>query len=191
MRNYGLDGETTLCNRGEMPSLAFRLRLFWYRLDKEACIGALVFGLLLGGLGFVTHAVYASRQEGLARLHEFHAQNITCLARNIYHEARGEPLDGQYAVAEVTMNRKARAPTGTVCSVVYEKAAFSWTDMSFLAEPRGEAWELAQAVAETVYYGRHEPKLKGALFYHANYVNPDWAKEKRRVARIGNHIFYR
>jgi N-acetylmuramoyl-L-alanine amidase len=78
-----------------------------------------------------------------------------------------------------------------VCSVVYEKSAFSWTDMSALAEPRGESWHLAQAVAETVYYGRHEPKLGGALFYHANYVNPDWAKEKRRVARIGNHVFYR
>jgi N-acetylmuramoyl-L-alanine amidase len=174
-----------------MPSLAFRLRLFWYRLDKEAGIAALVFGLILGGLGFVTHSVYASRQEGLRKLGEFHAQNITCLARNIYHEARGEPLDGQYAVAEVTMNRKARAPSSTVCSVVYEKSAFSWTDMSYLPEPRGESWDLAQAVAETVYYGRHEPKLNGALFYHANYVNPDWAKEKRRVARIGNHIFYR
>ena len=101
-----------------MPSLAYRLRLFWYRLDKEAGVAALVFGLILGGLGFVTHSVYAARQESLRKLGEFHAQNITCLARNIYHEARGEPLEGQYAVAEVTMNRKARTPSSTVCSVV-------------------------------------------------------------------------
>ena len=48
-----------------MPSLRFRLRLFWYRLDKEACAVALVFGLLIGGLGFVTHSVYASREQAL------------------------------------------------------------------------------------------------------------------------------
>ena len=42
-----------------------------------------------------------------------------------------------------------------------------------------------------MYYGRHEPRLEGALFYHADYVKPEWAKEKRRVARIGSHIFYR
>jgi spore germination cell wall hydrolase CwlJ-like protein len=175
-----------------MPSLRFRLRLFWYRLDKEACVAALVFGLLLGGLGFVTHAVYASREEAIRRLEAFHAQNIACLARNIYFEARGEPLAGQYAVAEVTMNRKALAAApSTVCGVVYEKSAFSWTDAAALPEPGGEAWERAQDVAQDVYFGRHEPKLKGALFYHADYVRPDWAKEKRRVARIGSHIFYR
>ena len=175
-----------------MPSLQFRLRVFWYRLDKETCLAALVFGLILGGLGFITHSVLASRQEALKRLNEFHSENISCLARNVYFEARGEPLAGQYAVAEVTMNRKARAAAAsTVCSVVYEKSAFSWTDVSALPEPRGDAWERAREVAEDVYYGRHEPKLNGALFYHADYVRPDWAKEKRRIARIGSHIFYR
>jgi N-acetylmuramoyl-L-alanine amidase len=175
-----------------MPSLHFRLRLFWYRLDKETCVAALLFGLLLGALGFVTHAVYASREEAMRRLEAFHTQNITCLARNVYFEARGEPLDGQYAVAEVTMNRKALAPApSTVCSVVYEKSAFSWTDAASLPVPYGDAWDRAQDVAQDVYYGRHEPTLKGARFYHADYVTPDWAKEKRRVARIGSHIFYR
>ena len=175
-----------------MPSLRFRLRLFWYRLDKEACAVALVFGLLLGGMGFVTHSVYASREDAIRRLDAFHAQNIACLARNVYFEARGEPLAGQYAVAEVTMNRKARAPApSTVCGVVYEKSAFSWTDAAALPEPGGEAWERAREVAADVYSGRHEPKLGGARFYHADYVKPDWAKEKRRVARIGSHIFYR
>jgi spore germination cell wall hydrolase CwlJ-like protein len=90
------------------------------------------------------------------------------------------------------MNRVALAPPPrTVCSVVYQKSAFSWTDLAALPEPDGEAWERAQQVAEAVYYGRHEPRLEGALFYHADYVKPEWAKEKRRVARIGSHIFYR
>jgi spore germination cell wall hydrolase CwlJ-like protein len=175
-----------------MPSVRFRLRLFWYRLDKEACAVALLFGLLVGGLAFVAASVYAGREQATKRLDDFHAQNIACLARNIYFEARGEPLAGQYAVAEVTMNRVALAPPPrTVCSVVYQKSAFSWTDLAALPEPDGEAWERAQQVAEAVYYGRHEPRLEGALFYHADYVKPEWAKEKRRVARIGSHIFYR
>jgi len=175
-----------------MPSMRFRLRLFWYRLDKEACAAALLFGLLAGGLAFVAASVYASREQAMKRIEGFHAQNIACLARNVYFEARGEPLAGQYAVAEVTMNRVALAPQPrTVCSVVYQKSAFSWTDLAALPEPDGEAWERAQQVAEAVYYGRHEPSLAGALYYHADYVKPEWAKEKRRVARIGSHIFYR
>ena len=175
-----------------MPSLRFRLRLFWYRLDKEACAVALVFGLLLGGMGFVTHSVYASREDAIRRLDAFHAQNIACLARNVYFEARGEPEAGQYAVAEVTMNRKASGLHGkTVCGVVYERKAFSWTSIDALPEPEPEAWSRAQQIAEEVYYGRHQPVLNGARFFHATYVKPEWAGERRRVARIGSHIFYR
>jgi spore germination cell wall hydrolase CwlJ-like protein len=175
-----------------MPSLRFRLRLFWYRLDKEACAVALVFGALIGGLGFVTHSVYASREQALRRLNEHHAQNIACLARNVYFEARGEPEAGQYAVAEVTMNRKASGRyANTVCGVVYERKAFSWTEIDSLPEPEPEAWARAQQIAEEVYYGRHKPVLNGALFFHATYVKPDWALERRRIARIGNHVFYK
>ena len=175
-----------------MPSLRFRLRLFWYRLDKEACAVALVFGLLLGGMGFVTHSVYASREDAIRRLDAFHAQNIACLARNVYFEARGEPEAGQYAVAEVTMNRKASGRyANTVCGVVYERKAFSWTEIDSLPEPEPEAWARAQQIAEEVYYGRHKPVLNGALFFHATYVKPDWALERRRIARIGNHVFYK
>jgi|KBSMisStandDraft_5_1062788.scaffolds.fasta_scaffold55979_1 N-acetylmuramoyl-L-alanine amidase len=175
-----------------MPSARFRLRLFWYRLDKEAWAAAFVFGLVLGGLAFLTHSVYASRQEGLQQLAEFHAKSIECLARNVYFEARGEPEAGQYAVAEVTMNRKASGTyPNTVCGVVYERKAFSWTQTDLLPEPEPEAWERAQQIAEEVYYGRHTPVLNGALFFHATYVKPDWAAERRRVARIGSHIFYR
>ncbi|HEV7478397.1 MAG TPA: cell wall hydrolase [Burkholderiales bacterium] len=175
-----------------MPSARFRLRLFWYRLDKEACAVALVFGLIVGGFAYAVQAVVGEREAALARLHANHAQNIACLARNVYFEARGEPEAGQYAVAEVTMNRKAsgRYPN-TVCGVVYERQAFSWTAVDILPEPEGEAWSRAQEIAEEVYYGRHAPVLNGALFFHATYIKPDWATEKRRVARIGSHIFYR
>ena len=74
---------------------------------------------------------------------------LRCLARNVYFEARGEPEAGQYAVAEVTMNRKVsgRYPN-TVCGVVYERQAFSWTAVDILPEPEGEAWSRAQEIAE-------------------------------------------
>jgi len=185
-----------------MPSVRFRLRLFWYRLDKEACTAALVFGLLLGVLGFSARAVMQSREDALKRLEAQHAENLACLARNVYFEARGEPEAGQYAVAEVTMNRRAsgRYPN-TVCGVVYQQTwdslrgryvgAFSWTELDNLPEPEGEAWARAQQIAEAVYNGRYVPKLQGALHFHASYMKPDWANERRRVARIGGHIFYR
>jgi N-acetylmuramoyl-L-alanine amidase len=175
-----------------MPSLAFRLRLFWYRLDKEACLAALAFGAIVGALGFAVQAVMAQREQALRQLQAQHAQNLACLARNVYFEARGEPEAGQYAVAEVTMNRKASGVyPRTVCGVVYEKSAFSWTSYGALPDPSGEAWARAQEIAEDVYYGRHQPVLNGALFFHATYVKPEWAAERRRIARIGNHIFYR
>src|SRR5262245_51695399 len=110
-----------------MPSARFRLRLFWYRLDKEAWAAACGFGLVLGGLGFAVKAVVDERDAALRRLQTQHAEAIACLARNVYFEARGEIELGQYAVAEVTMNRKASGLyPNTVCGVVYERKAFSW-----------------------------------------------------------------
>ena len=128
-------------------------------------------------------------------------RSLTCLALNVYHEARGEPESGQYAVAEVTMNRVAsgRYPN-SVCGVVYEKrwdslrqryvGAFSWTEFKSVPPPRDSEWQRAQEIAEEVYYRRREPVLAGALFYHANYIRPSWALDKQPVARIGRHIFY-
>ena len=177
---------------GMSLSVRYRLRLLWYRLDREA----LVFVSLLGGVGaafaLVVAGVFAWQEEREAHRAAVQRENLTCLARNIYFEARGEPLAGQYAVAEVTMNRKSspRYPD-TVCEVVYQRAAFSWTDFKRLPEPEGDEWERAQQIAEAVYYGKRSPVLGGALYYHATRIRPPWAKEKQRVARIGRHVFYR
>jgi len=179
-----------------------RLRLFWYRADWEGMAFALFAGTIVTGFGFALHAVTvyqdAQRDEAL----QARTQELSCLARNVYYEARGEPDAGQYAVAEVTMNRKdaARYPA-SVCEVVHQKtwdplrkryvAAFSWTELSNLPTPSGEEWARARKVAQDVYAGQRPEKLHGALFYHSTRIKPSWAKEKKLVARIGRHEFYK
>ena len=178
------------------------LRLFWYRSDKGAWLFLLILAVTLAALGFAWQAVVAFQQDLRHRAREMHKQNLTCLAKNVYFEARGEPLAGQYAVAEVTMNRKgSRRFPRTVCEVVYQQnwdpirgryvGAFSWTEFSALPTPSGDEWQRAWKVAEAVYYQKYTPQLQGALFFHATHIKPDWAKEKRLVARIGRHVFYR
>jgi spore germination cell wall hydrolase CwlJ-like protein len=179
-----------------------RLRLLWYRTDMEPWVFALILGAIAGLFVVTFMGVFSFQKERQTRSLEKHAVNVHCLARNVYYEARGEPLAGQYAVAEVTMNRKAsRRFPGSVCEVVYQQnwdpirkrnvGAFSWTEFNELPEPAGAEWERALKVADAVYYEKEPPKVKGALFYHANYIKPDWAREKRQVAKIGRHIFYR
>lgn len=172
--------------------MLWKLRLFWDRLEVGAIGFFAVTALVVGSLAAAMLQVFADRDERARREREFHAQSLACLARNVYFEARGEPLAGQYAVAEVTMNRRGWGPfRKTVCAVVYEPGAFSWTGFRRLPEPSGKAWEMARKVAETVYWQKHTPVLPGVRYYHATYVRPDWAKERERVARIGRHIFYR
>jgi N-acetylmuramoyl-L-alanine amidase len=143
----------------------------------------------------LTSLIVAKQQHDL--------RNVKCLAMNVYHEARGEPLSGQYAVANVTLNRvKADRYPDDVCRVVYQKAwvkttqryvaAFSWTtDGSSDIPKESAAWRQAMKVASHVYYDQEPGNVKGALYYHADYVKPRWAAHKLRVAKIGRHIFYK
>lgn len=183
--------------------MLWKLRVWWYTTDKAV----LAFGgfcvVVLGLLGFAASLVFGHRDAQNAKLREFHARSLECLARNVYYEARGESRAGQYAVAEVTMNRKASPHyPKTVCEVVYQKnwdpirkryvGAFSWTEFEALDAPAGEPWARAVKVAEDVYYQRRQSMLPaGAVHFHATYINPDWSKERPRVAKIGKHVFYR
>ena len=172
-------------------------RFYWYTTSKTPLIllllTAAIGGSLFAGGSYLIDSMFTSKEDN---------RSLTCLALNVFYEARGEPLAGQYAVAEVTMNRVAsRRFPGTVCGVVYQKTwdplrkryvgAFSWTEFEQLPAPKGEHWERAWRVAEAVYAGRYEPQLGGALHYHAVYLRPSWSTERKRIAQIGNHIFYR
>jgi N-acetylmuramoyl-L-alanine amidase len=177
------------------------IRLAWYRSNKGAWVFILFCLCIIGALGLGMQSILGMKTHKRQEVRQFHTQQLTCLARNIYYEARGEPTAGQYAVAEVTMNRKAsRHYPKTVCEVVHQQnwdpirkrmvGAFSWTEFKSLPEPDGDAWNRAQKIAETVYYEKHIPSLQGALHFHATYVKPDWVKRKKRIAHIGRHVFY-
>jgi spore germination cell wall hydrolase CwlJ-like protein len=148
--------------------------------------------LLVATLAVMTYAtlsVWFDQAE--ARRAAQRTEDLQCLALNVYYEARGEVLVGQYAVAEVTMNRVASPDfPDSVCGVVRARGAFSWTYATSMPEPYGYEWRRARAVADSVYDNIESPLVNGALFYHATYVSPAWAPTRRQVALVGRHIFY-
>lgn len=127
---------------------------------------------------------------------------IICLALNIYHEARGEMIPGQYAVAGVTLNR-AKGDRQEVCRVVTEKHQFSWTNKLIKKEggryvltrqgyPKDEyAWDIAKKIARVSLKRTDLDFSGGATHYHANYVSPAWRRSVDQTKVIGTHIFYR
>ncbi|WP_315762040.1 cell wall hydrolase [Sphingomonas sp. Y38-1Y] len=119
-------------------------------------------------------------------------RELRCLATGIYYEAKGEPLHGQLAVAEVILNRtrSGRFPTD-VCKVLTQRGQFSFVRGGRLpgVEPSRTAWRTAVAVAQVAKRELWESKAGNALFFHARHVSPSWNRAK--VAMLGNHIFYR
>ncbi len=127
------------------------------------------------------------------------SDDLTCLAQNIYFEARSEPLEGKLAVAHVVMNRVAsRYFPETVCDVVRDgtdeilhKCQFSWyCDGKKDVVTDKAAWSESLALANQVYWGHVNDNSGGALWYHADYVKPFWRKAFERGPKIGRHIFY-
>ncbi len=118
-------------------------------------------------------------------------QDIECLAKNIYHEARGEGLHGQIAVAQVTLNRVASGKfQSSICKVVYADRQFSWTIGGSKRVKDTKAWQDAIVVARAVLtQSIYLPDFK-ALYFHTKQVKPTWNRNKRVLAIIGNHIFY-
>ena len=125
--------------------------------------------------------------------------NWRCLSEALYFEARGETVSGQFAVAEVIMNRVAhsRFPS-SLCGVINQgtgkkfRCQFSYTcdgKAENVSEPL--SYERVSKVARAVIDG-HVPKLtNGATHYHTTAVSPSWSRVYTKTARIGVHIFYR
>ncbi|WP_156839771.1 cell wall hydrolase [Novosphingobium aquimarinum] len=120
------------------------------------------------------------------------SREMQCLAGAIYFEARGESLPGQLAVGRVIVNRAAsgRFPN-SYCGVVYQRSQFSFVRGGSMPQIRtsSAAWRRAVAVAHIADKGSWDSPAKGALFFHAARVSPNW--RLTRLARVDNHVFYR
>lgn len=117
---------------------------------------------------------------------------VMCLALNIYFEARDQPIDGQIMVAEVTLNRVADPGfPDTVCEVVWQPGAFSWTHDGKSDKPK-DLQSFAQAVILANDILNDNSILLGtdATFYHEKSIHPYWADHFVQVGRVGDHIFY-
>jgi hypothetical protein len=122
------------------------------------------------------------------------SEEMRCLAGAVYFEARGEPLAGQLAVAQVIINRSEdpRFPH-SYCSVVAQPGQFSFMRGSRMPAIRTGtvAWSRAVAIAEIADKGMWQSEAGDAVFFHAKYVRPSWSHRKTRLAQIDTHIFYR
>ncbi len=151
----------------------------------------------LGALVFLAAAVIPASAAADGEIDV--VQEIDCLARNIYFEARGEPDLGKVAVGFVVLNRVAdeRFPE-TVCEVVRQggekrrhRCQFSWWCDGRSDEPRDmRIWQRIRAVARAVYWGFSADPTAGALWYHADHVSPSWGKVFHPALKIGQHVFY-
>ena len=124
-------------------------------------------------------------------------RQVDCLAENIYHEAGVESKQGKKAVALVTMNRTQdeRFPSN-ICGVVKQKinktCQFSWFCMPVKINKNTDAYKESMEIALFVYanYENIKDITNGALYYHADYVRPNW-KGLKKTTTIGRHIFYK
>jgi len=120
-------------------------------------------------------------------------RELDCLATGIYFEAKSEPLAGQLAVGQVIANRSqsgGRFPA-SYCGVLFQRGQFSFVHGHSLpsVSHSNRQWQTAVAIAKIVDQDLKESSVGNALFFHARYVSPGW--HLKRVAAIGNHVFYR
>ena len=137
---------------------------------------------------------------------------LECLALNVYHEARGESIEGQIAVSQVVLNRVAdRRFPNTICDVIYQgqisqwfleakgeivplrnRCQFSWWCDGRSDSPKDmRSWGLALEVASGVMRNQYPDLAHGAMWYHASYVDPSWRHSLKYITSVDEHLFYK
>ena len=143
------------------------------------------------GLGLLLFVIQQKILSDVTITHEIDNSEVECLARNIYFEARNQPIKGQEAVAHVTLNRLKSGKHGnSICKVVYQPHAFSWTLNSRSKMNEIKAETLAREIAFNTLLGNTKDPTHGATHYHATYVTPYWSKKLEKKVKISSHIFY-
>ena len=132
-------------------------------------------------------------QDVEAVANQINPRQLDCMSEAIYFEARGQPIQGQKAVAHVIMNRVRTGFAKNVCGVIHQKSR-GVCQFSYYCENVGRprdsySYNIARKAAVSVMRGEND-FTRNSTYYHADYVNPYWAKHFDRIAQIGDHIFY-
>ncbi|MEM8753896.1 MAG: cell wall hydrolase [Pseudomonadota bacterium] len=122
-----------------------------------------------------------------------------CLTEAIYFEARGETTKGQFAVAEVILNRvDAKRWPDSVCGVVTQGTGRKYAcQFTYTCDGKAEivankdAFVKAAKIAKVMLNGQSRTLTDNATHYHTTAVSPRWSKKLERTTQIGVHIFYR
>ena len=122
-----------------------------------------------------------------------------CLAQAIYFESRGEPLEGQIAVAEVVLNRvDDRRFPNSVCGVTKQGVGQGRAcQFSYACDGRADvmkspvARERSEKLAALMMEGRARTVTNGATYFHTRSIRPSWSRRMERTTAIGHHMFYR
>jgi spore germination cell wall hydrolase CwlJ-like protein len=132
---------------------------------------------------------------------EVRERQLACLAKNIYYEAGNQPFEGKVAVAQVTINRtESGLYPSDICKTIYQKnivyekvlCQFSWVcdrTVTTRAVNKASFKESEEVAKKVLLEGFRLPSLKEAMYFHGDYINPGWKRE--RITKIGNHIFYK
>ena len=142
---------------------------------------------------------YTEHLSNIEKTPAMHKQvEIDCLAKNIYFEAGNQSIVGKEAVGIVVLNRVEHPNSpDSICDVIFQKSQFSWywDGKSDNPEVHDPQWEVSKNVAKQLIMRYNQDMLFDdefdATHYHADYVNPHWAKSLQQIAKIDNHIFYR
>lgn len=129
---------------------------------------------------------------------EWDQAEFECMALNMYHEARQEGYFGMIAVGWVVLNRMddPKFPD-SACKVIRQGGHLRVCQFSWYCDGKSDtphevhAWRMAQIAARDLITGLYDDVTGGALFYHATYVSPGWAKRLERTEQFGQHIYYR
>jgi len=118
-------------------------------------------------------------------------KDLKCMSETVYGEARGESKKGQLMVVNVIMNRvlSDKYPNN-ICDVVKQKKQFSvWNRGSFAIVHKMIYNEIEHDIIDL--FNDYYDLTNGAIWYHADYVNPKWTRDLKRVIKVGKHIFYK
>ncbi|MFP4125959.1 MAG: cell wall hydrolase [Alphaproteobacteria bacterium] len=153
---------------------------------------------MIGDLAMRLLQAVVAAQIPTASVPADHIETVTCLAQNIWFEARGSSVEDQLAVAHVVLNRveDPRYPDD-VCAVVWQPDQFSWTqdglsDHVHIENPIDQQiWKEAVRLAMAAMAGEIDDPTGGATHYHADHVTPNWAGRMDLLIRIDDHLYYR